>query len=201
MVILTASSGGLFPMPIAPAYATAKAGLVHFTRSLAPRLHKRGIRLCALCPQQVDTALVSSVFNCPVEDLECSAPCPQQINTAWMSRLGLCLLHQSGYLLIGLMPCPLVKRRRARTAAALCCACSTAALTQIWYTVLAYMLDSVLAITCKLADKLVYLQIQRLGCPCMCSCLPCLAASLHTYGSLCRVWPNAQCCCRLAGPR
>ena len=75
MIILTASSGGLFPMPIAPAYAAAKAGLVHFTRSLAPRLHKHGIRLCALCPQQVDTALVSSVFTWPVEHSECSAPC------------------------------------------------------------------------------------------------------------------------------
>eukprot|EP00891_Asterochloris_glomerata_P004125 jgi/Astpho2/4125/e_gw1.00063.43.1_t len=63
VIILTASSGGLFPMPMAPAYAAAKAGLVHFTRSLAPRLHKRGIRLCALCPQQVDTALVSIVCS------------------------------------------------------------------------------------------------------------------------------------------
>ncbi len=99
VIILTASSGGLFPMPMAPAYAAAKAGLVHFTRSLAPRLHKRGIRLCALCPQQVDTALVSIVLYCLVEHFEGSAPCPQQIHTAWVSRLGLCLLHQAGCLL------------------------------------------------------------------------------------------------------
>ena len=58
VIMVTASAGGLFPMPMAPVYAAAKAGLVHFTRSLAPRLAKRGIRLCALCPQQVDTALV-----------------------------------------------------------------------------------------------------------------------------------------------
>jgi len=57
VILVTASAGGLFPMPLAPVYAAAKAGLVHFTRSLAPRLAKQGIRLCALCPQQVDTAM------------------------------------------------------------------------------------------------------------------------------------------------
>ena len=45
---------------MAPVYATAKAGVVHFTRSVAPRLLKRNIRICALCPQQVDTPLVTS---------------------------------------------------------------------------------------------------------------------------------------------
>lgn len=46
-------------MPMAPVYATAKSGVIHFTRSLAPRLKKRHIRICALCPQQVDTPMVS----------------------------------------------------------------------------------------------------------------------------------------------
>lgn len=58
VLIITASAGGIFPMPTAPVYAAAKAGLVNFTRSLAPRLAKRGIRVCALCPQAVDTAMV-----------------------------------------------------------------------------------------------------------------------------------------------
>lgn len=44
---------------MAPVYATAKSGVIHFTRSIAPRLRKRNIRICALCPQQVDTPLVS----------------------------------------------------------------------------------------------------------------------------------------------
>ena len=53
-------------MPMAPVYATAKSGVIHFTRSLAPRLKKRNIRICTLCPQQVDTPLVSHHDNCPL---------------------------------------------------------------------------------------------------------------------------------------
>ena len=58
LIINVASAGGLWPMPMAPVYATAKAGVVQFTRSVAPTLIKQGIRCCALCPQQVDTPLV-----------------------------------------------------------------------------------------------------------------------------------------------
>ena len=38
-----------------------QAGLVHFTRSVSGRLAKAGINLYCLCPQFVDTPLVSSV--------------------------------------------------------------------------------------------------------------------------------------------
>ena len=58
LIINVASAGGLWPMPMAPVYATAKAGVVQFTRSVSPTLIKQGIRCCALCPQQVDTPLV-----------------------------------------------------------------------------------------------------------------------------------------------
>ena len=54
------SAGGLFPMPIAPVYAAAKAGLANFTRSLAGPLAQRGIRICALCPQPTDTPMVAA---------------------------------------------------------------------------------------------------------------------------------------------
>lgn len=50
-------------MPMAPVYATAKAGVVQFTRSVAPVLIKQGIRCCALCPQQVDTPLVCTYLR------------------------------------------------------------------------------------------------------------------------------------------
>lgn len=40
-----------------------QAGLVHFTRSMAPKLATRGIRLCALCPQPVDTPMVSTMMS------------------------------------------------------------------------------------------------------------------------------------------
>jgi NAD(P)-dependent dehydrogenase (short-subunit alcohol dehydrogenase family) len=46
-------------MPQAPAYAAAKAGLINFARSMTPRLAKRGIRVCAVCPQPVSTPMAS----------------------------------------------------------------------------------------------------------------------------------------------
>jgi NAD(P)-dependent dehydrogenase (short-subunit alcohol dehydrogenase family) len=42
---------GIFPVTVAPYYAAAKGGLVHTTRSLAPRLAPHGIQLAAVCPQ------------------------------------------------------------------------------------------------------------------------------------------------------
>jgi len=60
VILFTASAGGIFPMPQAPAYAAAKAGLINFARSVAPRLAKRGIRVCAICPQTVDTPMVAA---------------------------------------------------------------------------------------------------------------------------------------------
>ena len=66
LIITVASAGGVFPMPMAPVYATAKSGVIHFTRSVAPRLKKRNIRICALCPQQVDTPMVGCHLGCVV---------------------------------------------------------------------------------------------------------------------------------------
>jgi NAD(P)-dependent dehydrogenase (short-subunit alcohol dehydrogenase family) len=42
---------GIFPVNVAPYYAAAKGGLVHFTRSLSTRLAPHGIQLAAICPQ------------------------------------------------------------------------------------------------------------------------------------------------------
>ena len=61
-IVVVASAGGLYPMPSAPVYAAAKGGLVHFVRSAAKGIFERtGARLTALCPEQVDTALVAGV--------------------------------------------------------------------------------------------------------------------------------------------
>jgi NAD(P)-dependent dehydrogenase (short-subunit alcohol dehydrogenase family) len=50
--MVTASAGGVYPMPLAPVYSAAKAGAVMVVRSLAERLIKKyGIRITALCPQ------------------------------------------------------------------------------------------------------------------------------------------------------
>jgi len=65
--VFMASAGGLFPMPIAPIYAATKAALVHFVRSAAPGLARRGVRLCAVCPQPVDTPMVQSMVSAGLE--------------------------------------------------------------------------------------------------------------------------------------
>mmetsp|Transcript_28821 Transcript_28821/g.73503 ORF Transcript_28821/g.73503 Transcript_28821/m.73503 type:complete len:670 (-) Transcript_28821:412-2421(-) len=61
-VVAIASAGGFFPMPVAPVYAAAKAGVVHFVRSAARGLaSKAKVALHAVCPEFVDTPLVRSV--------------------------------------------------------------------------------------------------------------------------------------------
>uniref|UniRef100_A0A1D2A4L5 Enoyl reductase (ER) domain-containing protein n=1 Tax=Auxenochlorella protothecoides TaxID=3075 RepID=A0A1D2A4L5_AUXPR len=59
VLITVASAGGFFSMPFSPVYAAAKAGVVHATRSVAKPLLERNIRICALCPEFVDTPLVA----------------------------------------------------------------------------------------------------------------------------------------------
>jgi len=57
-IVVIASAGGLYPMPAAPVYSASKAGLVQFVRSAARGLHgATGVRLTALCPEAVETAL------------------------------------------------------------------------------------------------------------------------------------------------
>eukprot|EP00899_Mesostigma_viride_P023429 jgi/Mesvir1/4270/Mv22230-RA.1 len=58
VVLNTASAAGTGPSPFGPVYAAAKAGVVNFVRSLAWLEPQDGIRVCALCPQFIDTALV-----------------------------------------------------------------------------------------------------------------------------------------------
>ncbi len=60
VVINTASMGGLVPMPAGPAYAASKAGVIHFSRSLA-YLANEGIRVNVICPTYTDTPLVQGL--------------------------------------------------------------------------------------------------------------------------------------------
>ncbi len=57
VIINTASMGGLVPMPTSPVYAASKAGVIHFSRSLA-YLAAEGIRVNAVCPTFTDTPMV-----------------------------------------------------------------------------------------------------------------------------------------------
>jgi len=65
-IICTASMGGLLPMPTSPIYATAKAGVVHLSRSLG-YLGAEGIRVNAICPTFTLTPLVSGAGEAAIE--------------------------------------------------------------------------------------------------------------------------------------
>lgn len=56
-VVITASSAGLYALPIIPQYTAAKHGLVGLTRALAPVSEKVDIRVNAICPAVVATGL------------------------------------------------------------------------------------------------------------------------------------------------
>lgn len=57
-VLNISSIAGLLNVPSLPVYCAAKAGVVHFTRSHALALKRRGIRMNVLCPGFTDTPLV-----------------------------------------------------------------------------------------------------------------------------------------------
>ena len=57
VIVNTASLIGLWPMPSAPVYAAAKAGVVNFSRSLAYLAGESNIRVNAICPELVNTPM------------------------------------------------------------------------------------------------------------------------------------------------
>lgn len=59
-IIAVSSAAGVYPHHTAPVYCAAKAGLIHFTKSVAANLRKRSIHIGTICPQFVDTALVAN---------------------------------------------------------------------------------------------------------------------------------------------
>lgn len=58
-IVNTSSIVGLWPMPLSPVYAAAKAGVIHFTRSLGYLKKDDEIRVNTICPELVDTPLVA----------------------------------------------------------------------------------------------------------------------------------------------
>jgi 3-oxoacyl-[acyl-carrier protein] reductase len=58
VIVNTASVAAFGPMPTDPAYSASKAGIVNFTQSCKPLHESLGIRVMAVCPAIVDTAIV-----------------------------------------------------------------------------------------------------------------------------------------------
>jgi len=62
-VVNIASIYGLVAGPSATAYATAKGGIVNFTRSVAVDYAKQNVRVNSICPGFVDTPMTEPVFG------------------------------------------------------------------------------------------------------------------------------------------
>ena len=60
-MVVTASLAGLSPMVGDPGYSVAKGGAIAFVRSMAPRLHRDGITISAICPGFADTAIIDRI--------------------------------------------------------------------------------------------------------------------------------------------
>jgi NAD(P)-dependent dehydrogenase (short-subunit alcohol dehydrogenase family) len=69
VIVNTASLIGLEPVPFAPVYAAAKAGVVAFTRALAFLADESAIRVNAICPEIVDTPMVRRALGARVGDM------------------------------------------------------------------------------------------------------------------------------------
>jgi NAD(P)-dependent dehydrogenase (short-subunit alcohol dehydrogenase family) len=61
-IVQTASVAGLVVYPGNPVYAATKAGVVGFTRSLAHLNEEMNIRVSCICPERVDTPLISGAL-------------------------------------------------------------------------------------------------------------------------------------------
>ncbi len=59
VIVNMASQIGLYPMAAAPVYGAAKAGVVHFTRSLVYLANDANVRVNAICPELVDTPMAA----------------------------------------------------------------------------------------------------------------------------------------------
>ena len=62
-IVLVASAAGLKPLADRTAYCASKAGLIMFAKTLAAELAPRGVRVNALCPGAVETALFRTSFE------------------------------------------------------------------------------------------------------------------------------------------
>lgn len=64
-IVVTASVAGLVPYDYDPIYAMTKHAMVGLVRSLAGELRPKGIRINAICPGAVDTAIIPTSMQLP----------------------------------------------------------------------------------------------------------------------------------------
>lgn len=57
-IVVTASLAGITPYTVDPLYAMSKHAVVGLVRSLAPTLQERGVKINAICPGGIDTAII-----------------------------------------------------------------------------------------------------------------------------------------------
>lgn len=62
-VVVTSSTGGVWPMPIDPIYAMTKHAVVGLVRSLVEELHGRGVRINAVCPGPTETGILERAYE------------------------------------------------------------------------------------------------------------------------------------------
>jgi NAD(P)-dependent dehydrogenase (short-subunit alcohol dehydrogenase family) len=60
-IVVTASLAGITPYAVDPLYSMSKHAVVGLVRSLGPTLAERGIRINAICPGGIDTAIIPQV--------------------------------------------------------------------------------------------------------------------------------------------
>lgn len=98
VIMITASAGGVYPMPLSPIYSASKAACVHLTRCLAePLMREYGVRICALCPQFVDTNLVRSLDDSTQRKL-LSGTRGRILSVEQITEAGLFLLRDSAQI-------------------------------------------------------------------------------------------------------
>lgn len=64
-IVVTASLAGITPYDVDPLYAMSKHAVTGLVRSLGPTLATRGIRINAICPGGIDTAIIPEAQRNP----------------------------------------------------------------------------------------------------------------------------------------
>jgi NAD(P)-dependent dehydrogenase (short-subunit alcohol dehydrogenase family) len=78
-IVNTASAGGLFPLPLATAYATSKYGIVGLSTSLRIEAAELGVKVSVVCPGGVQTGIIDSVTLLKINRAEALSKFPASL--------------------------------------------------------------------------------------------------------------------------